>query len=358
MSAFAGCQKRVHAMNHSLLPLGKLKPDLLEQLLRRYSRTDARVIVGPAVGVDAAVIDMGEIFLVAKTDPITFVADDIGLFAVIINANDIACMGGRPKWFLATLLLPEGGTTFDTVDTIFSQLARACSTLNISLCGGHTEVTCGIDRPLLIGQMLGEVEKGRLVSSADMRVGDSIILTKGVPIEAGAIIARERAEELKSIYSAQFVARCRNLVDDPGISVLADAEIACAVGEVHAMHDPTEGGVATGLWEMARASCVGLEIDLKKIPVLSECKTVCDRYNINPLGAIASGALLIAAPSRSAGAIVEALRGAHIDAAIIGRAVDRENGLTLSSGREVMPLPVFARDEITKIFEKNCDLHR
>jgi hydrogenase expression/formation protein HypE len=176
----------------SRLPVGKLPIRTLERLLKRNKITDPRVIVGPGIGEDAAVIDTGnDRYLIAKTDPITFTADQIGWYAVHINANDIVTKGARPLWYLATLLLPEGLTTEGVAEKIFQDTMKACKNLGVSLIGGHTEVTGGLSRPIVVGQMLGEVEKKRLVRINGARPGDAIILTKGIAIEGTAVIARE-----------------------------------------------------------------------------------------------------------------------------------------------------------------------
>ena len=332
------------------LKVGKLPHKMLARLLGRYTRHDERVLVGPAIGVDATVIDFGPSCLVAKTDPITFVSDEIGYYAVVINANDVACMGARPRWFLVTILLPEGRATERMAETIFAQLAEACSQLDVVLCGGHTEVTAGLDRPLVVGQMLGEVPREGLVTSAGLQPGDVIILTKGVPIEGGSIIARERGPQLSELFGEELVQRCRNLILSPGISVVRDAAIARQCGTVHALHDPTEGGLATGLWEIATASGVGLEIDEGRIPILPECKILCEEFGLDPLGTIASGALLIGAPPGDAGRIVDGLQANGIQARVIGRAVPRDRGLLLRRNDELVPLPLFPQDEIAKLF--------
>ncbi|MBC7186662.1 MAG: hydrogenase expression/formation protein [Calditrichaeota bacterium] len=333
-----------------LLQVGKLPQDLLAGLLHRYTGRDDRLLVGPAIGIDATVIDFGASCLVAKTDPITFVSDEIGFYAVVINANDVACMGARPRWFLATILLPEGSATEQMAETVFAQLAQACQELDIVLCGGHTEITVGLDRPIVVGQMLGEVPRERLVTSAGLQPGDHIILTKGVPIEGGSIIARERAQELTELFGPELVTRCRNLIFSPGISVVRDAAIACQAGSVHALHDPTEGGLVTGLRELAAAAGVGLEIDEHRIPILPECKILCDQYGLDPLGTIASGALLIGAPAGDSSRIVAALQAAGIEARVIGRAVEAERGLMLRRAGELIPLPAFPQDEISRLF--------
>lgn len=332
------------------LKVGKLPQEMLARLLGRYTGRDERVLVGADIGVDATVIDFGPTCLVAKTDPITFVSEEIGYYAVVINANDVACMGARPKWFLATILLPEGTATEQMAEEIFAQLAQACRQLEVVLCGGHTEITSGLDRPVVVGQMLGEVANGRVVTSSGLQPGDLLILTKGVPIEGGSIIARERGQQLSELFGEELVRRCRDLVFSPGISVVQDAAIACQCGTVHALHDPTEGGLATGLRELATASGVGLEIDEARIPVLPECKILCDQFGLDPLGTIASGALLIGAPPGDANRIVDGLQASGIQARVIGRAVPPEKGLLLRQNNRLVPLPLFARDEITKLF--------
>jgi hydrogenase expression/formation protein HypE len=337
-------------MNTSI-PIGKLPAEHLMRLLTRHGRPDPRLVVGPRLGEDAAVIDMGDCYLVAKTDPITFATDEIGWYVVSVNANDIACSGATPRWFLATLLLPEGKTTPQMVDTIFDQIASACDSLSITLAGGHTEITHGLDRPIVVGHMLGETSRDSYVCTAGGQVGDDILLTKGIAVEATALIAREKEAELEGICPADYLSRCRNFLHDPGISVVRDAHIARTAGKVHAMHDPTEGGLATGLWEMTQAADVGLEIDHAAIPVFPETAQLCAYFNLNPLGVIASGALLIACPPVETQAIMHALAAEGIPVAVIGRMVERNKGCTMTTQDGVYPLPTFARDEIARLFE-------
>lgn len=333
------------------MPIGKLPPDHLARLLAEHARPDPRLIVGARVGEDAAVIDMGDRYLIAKTDPITFATDEIGWYAVNVNANDVACTGGVPRWFLATLLLPEGKTDATLVDTIFAQMAEACARLDVTLVGGHTEITYGLDRPVVVGQMLGEVAPARFVATEGVRPGDDIILTKGVAVEATAIIAREKANELGETFDSGYLQRCQGFLHNPGISVVLDAQIAQAAGRLHAMHDPTEGGLATGLWEMATAAGVGLEIDEAAIPILPETAALCSQFGLDPLGVIASGALLIACPQSETETILAALRSERISAACVGRAVESGRGCTLLSSGSKRPLPTFTRDEIARLFE-------
>jgi hydrogenase maturation factor len=332
-------------------PVGKLPVEELKRLLQKYASTDPRLIVGGAIGQDAAVIDMGDRYLVAKTDPITFATGQIGWYAVNVNANDIACTGATPRWFLATILLPEGDTGPDLADNIFAQIHAACDRLGVSVAGGHTEITAGLSRPIVVGQMLGEVAPDQLVTTSGTRPGDTLILTKGYAIEATAIIGLEMAATLRDSSLGDKINHYANFLVDPGISVVSDAAVALAAGGVHAMHDPTEGGLATGLYELAEAAGVGLEIYADRLPLLPETRELADFFNLDPLGLIASGALLISATPDATGVIITALEKAGIPAAVIGQALRPEEGRWLLDPTGSQPLPTFVRDEITRLFE-------
>jgi hydrogenase maturation factor len=331
------------------LPIGKLRPALLRELLARHAVPDARVVVGPRVGEDAAVLDMGDRYLVATTDPITFVTEDLGWYALVVNANDLAVRGAVPRWFLATCLLPEGRTTEAEVTTLFAQLGAACQSQRVALVGGHTEVTPGLDRPIVVGTMLGEVDKARLVTTGGARPGDVLVLTKGVPVEGTSIIARVRAAELRARgYDDAWLARAQGTL--ARLSIVPEARLAADLVPVHAMHDPTEGGVATALWEMADAAEVGLVVEAERIPVLAEGAALCREFGLDPLGTIASGALLLALAPTDAGILLHALAREGIDAAFIGRVVPRAAGVILTRGGQPGPLPRFDQDEITRLF--------
>lgn len=331
------------------LPAGKLPSHILARLLAQVESTDRRLIVGPRPGVDCAVIDLENgMCLVAKSDPITFAADEIGWYAVHVNTNDIATTGAAPRWFLATILLPEGTAEAAQAVSIFEQIRRACRDVGATLIGGHTEITYGIDRPIVSGSMLGEVARDRLIAPGGARPGDALLLTKRIAVEATAILAREKARDLAGKFDADFLHRARRFLHDPGISVARDAQVAVGAGRVHAMHDPTEGGLASGLHELAMAANVGLEIDALAVPFYPETEALCAAFGIDAWGVIASGSMLMAVDPDDAAAITCAMRDADIEAAIIGRVVERDRGVTLLAGE---PLKTFARDEITKAFE-------
>jgi hydrogenase maturation factor len=227
---------------------------------------------------------------------------------------------------------------------------RSCAELDIALCGGHTEITHGLDRPIVVGQMLGEVAKDKLVRKERARPGDAIILTKGIAIEGTSIVARERRDYVRRECGQRFLARAQRFLAKPGISVVRDAMLACRVADVHAMHDPTEGGLATGLFELAKSAGLGAHIEREKVRIYPECAALCAKFGLDPLGLIASGALLIALSPPDAAKVVRVLRSNGIDAAAIGRLTHRRHGLTMSVADTQRPLPSFPVDEISKLF--------
>lgn len=338
----------------SALPIGKVPVDLLRGLLARFAKIqDARVLVGPGIGLDAAAIRIGKRVLVAKTDPITFVAEEIGTYALLINANDLATMGATPKWFLATVLLPAHSTSASSMKTLFAQVHAMCRRFRVSLCGGHSEITDAVTRPVVVGCLLGECAPKRMITAAGARIGDAVLLTKGLAIEAVSILARERAGEIRRRHGAGFLARCRRYLTDPGLSVVQEAQLALVAGGVHAMHDPTEGGLSAALYELAEAAGVGLTIEADRIRILPEAARLCADFGLNPLGAISSGALLICTDPDFERRTVARLRQARIPAARIGTVVAKRNGVTLVEKGRARPFPRFAVDELARFFAQS-----
>ena len=328
------------------MKVGKFSADLLERLLAKLEIKDDRVLLGPTVGEDAALLDYGDRVLVAKTDPVTYATNRIGWYAVHVNANDVACTGATPRWFMATLLIPETSSE-EEAEGIFDQVLEACNSLDVALIGGHSEVTQGIAKPIIAGCMLGEVEKGKSVHSGSAQEGDSIVVTKGIALEGTSLLAQDAAE---AGVDTETVSRAAGLLFSPGISVVKDALTACATARVHSLHDPTEGGLATGLWEVAKASGAGLAVEEGSIPILPECSEICDALGLSPLGLLASGALLITLPPEDVPKLMSALEREKIEAFEIGQITAPEEGVHIIRGHDLEPLPSFERDELARFF--------
>ena len=340
--------KTVNKYENKTLKPGKLPLDHLEDLLKEIPNNDPRVELGPSIGEDAALIDIGDKYLVAKTDPITFATEKIGWYAVHVNANDIAAMGATPKWMLATILLPDTASD-DDAKLILGQITDACDQMKISLIGGHTEVTYGLSRPIVSGTMLGEVEKGKEVRSSGSRIGDSIIMTKSIPIEGCAILATEAKQILlDSGISSSEIKTAQELLNNPGISVVNDAIIAAKYGNVTAMHDPTEGGIYGGLAELAKASGLGMHVFEENIIVTPLGKKICNVLGINPMGMIASGSLLICSDPVDEDSIITALSRHGITAIKIGEMKPKSYGTKVRTGNRIIDMPSFERDELAR----------
>ncbi len=333
------------------LPVGKLPVELLQRLLNSAPIMDERVLQGPQFGVDCAVLDLGERLLVLKSDPITFATADIGRYLVQVNSNDIATMGATPRWLLVTALLPENQTSPELVLEIGAGLYAACEEMGISVIGGHTEITHGLERPILAGTLIGEVAREKLITPRGMGPGDQILLTKGVPIEGTALLANEFPERLQGLFSEAEVVEAQGYLIRPGIGVLGDAQIATGAGRVTAMHDPTEGGLAAALWELATAGGKTLLVDVTAVPVPALAARICAAFDLDPLATIASGALLLTVAAGDAPAIISALEEEGIPCAIIGRVAAGPAEVRLQSTTgQLLPRP--ERDEIARLYEQ------
>ena len=336
-------------MATEILPVGKLKPESLIRLLRHTSQAP-ELVVGPAVGEDAAVIDQGNRYLVVSTDPITFATDRCGWYSVCVNANDIAACGGTPRYYSAAIVLPQGQTSLLEVEALFAEIEEACRQMGVLWVGGHTEVSAAVNNILVAGQMIGEVAPEHLCRSSDARVGDALLLVKSAAIEATAIIAAEKAYEVETVQGVEVLKKSQNFLLDPGISVVREAALARDFS-VHAMHDPTEGGVITGIREICMASNCGALVQADSIEILPETEALCRQFGLNPLGAISSGALLLTLPPEVASDLIREYGKAGIRAKVIGEVVSPDMGLQLQEvGGSVVPLPEFVTDEITKLY--------
>ncbi len=305
------------------VPENVLKRSVIKQL--HYRRDE--VILGPGIGEDCAALALlPDEMLVMSTDPITGATKDIGKLAIQITANDLASAGAEPIGVLLTILLPDG-TREIALKRIMEQMELACREVKMQILGGHTEVTRIVNQPVVSVTGVGKAKKGQLVTTAGARPGMDIVVTKWIGLEGTTILAKEKEAELKARFPEAFVNTAISF--EQYLSVLPEAAVAVKSG-VGAMHDVTEGGIFGALWEMAEASDVGLEIDLKKIPIRQETIEVCEYFDINPYGLISSGSMLMAAEDGQT--LVEDLARAGIPASVVGKAVAGNDRVILRDG--------------------------
>ncbi len=331
------------------LPAGKLPNDLLREFLNQFEFDDPSILINPGVGEDTAAVDVEpEEVLVLKSDPITFATDAIGQYAVLINANDIATSGATPRWLLTTLLFPCGVTPSE-IRLVFNELKAFSRRWGITLCGGHTEITDAVTRPVVTGMMAGTVSRQNLIDKRNMATGDRVLLTKGVSVEGTAIIAREFGSRLSELgMSDSEIDRCRQFLAE--ISVLTEARIAAQSEATSAMHDVTEGGLATALEELSIAGNHRIKVNLDGIPIFAETRKICNLLGIHPLGLIGSGSLLICCRKTACQELMDSIRQSGIDVGCIGEVVERGQGIRAVSGGREIDWPKFEVDEITRLF--------
>ncbi len=298
------------------LPAGKVPAETLRKTVFRHLGVERReVLLGPSLGEDGSIIKIGKKLLISAMDPITGSSDRIGWLAVHINANDVATFGVHPAFFSSCILLPENSTE-NIVERICSQIDDAAKDLDMTVIGGHSEVTLGLSRPIIVGCAMGITDDGKYVTTGGSKPGDKLILTKGAGIEGTAILASEAYSYLRNTIDENILRSAAKFYDQ--ISVVKDAILAFNVGGVNAMHDPTEGGIAGGIHEMADAANLGVKIFEDKIMIAQETLEICNFFHIDPLQLISSGALLISASPHSAERILKELSSHGIQAAVIG----------------------------------------
>ncbi len=333
------------------LPQGKLPNQLLEQILNGFSFEDPAMLITAGVGEDIAAVDIkNEEVLVLKSDPITFATDAIGHYAVLVNANDITTCGADPRWFLTTLLFPCGSTGSE-IQHVMHGLNHVASKYGITLCGGHTEITDAVTRPVVVGSLAGTVPENRLIDKKSMKTGDLLLMTKSVSVEGTAIIAREMEHKLLSMgFSDSDIYSCKQFLDH--ISIMEEARIAKDIGGVTAMHDVTEGGLATAVAELSIAGRHRIRIDMNCIPIFPQTQRICDAFGISPLGLIGSGSLLICCSPDTKDDILTGIREAGIHVTCIGEVLEDGEGVVAMDGLKPVAWPIFKVDEIARVFSK------
>ena len=333
------------------LRAGKLPGPLLDHLVDTYrTHPDPAVIVSPGYGRDAAAIQIGGPGqLVVKSDPITFARAGAAKYLVAVNANDIACLGGIPRWLSVVLLLPEHDSTVELVESLFADLQLACNEAGVSVIGGHTEVTSAVNRPVFIGTMLGVPGQRGLIEPGWARPGDDLLLTQWIGIEGTALLARERTEELATALGEATVSRAAKLLRLPGISIVRDTQTVLEAEGITALHDPTEGGLATAIHEIAGASGCGAEILVEAVPILPETTAICAYFGIDPWGLLSSGSLLIAVAPEYRQSVERAAQAGGVPISHIGTLTEPQQGVTMIGSAGRAELRRFDTDEVARV---------
>lgn len=326
------------------MKVGKLPESvLLRSVLKQINHRREEVLIGPALGQDCAVLALaeGEVFTLSS-DPITGTVKDLGSHSIHITANDLAASGAEPVGVMLTILLPET-TSEEELRQIMKDAEAACAGLQMEILGGHTEITNVVKQPLISVTGVGKIKKEELLTTMQVKAGQDIVVSKWIGLEATTILAKEKKDKLRTVFSEDFIQTAKEF--EQYLSVVPDARAAKAFG-VSAMHDITEGGVFGALWEMAAGACVGLDIDIRKIPIRQETVEICEFFNLNPYIIMSSGSMMIAADDGAG--LVQAMKAAGIEAAVIGKAT-AGNDRILRNGDDVRYLDKPQTDELYKV---------
>ena len=325
---------------------GKIPPGVLERLLNLPRRTNPALLVGPGPGEDAALLRLRERRVVVSSDPITFRTPRPGYYAVHINANDIAAMGASPEFFTLTLIMPPQSTEKE-IAKIWIDAVDAADTLQAVLVGGHSEISTAVITAVISVTMFGKLIKDRPFKTGDGLPGDAIIQVGPMGIEGTSILASENKSSLEQEFGPDFTELAAGFLFDPGLSVVTPASLAAENLDVRAMHDPTEGGLATGLIEIALASGTGLVVSEEKLLLRPETLKICRFLKYDPLGLISSGCLLFTVEAKEADKAVQLMEEAGFASACIGRLTENKEQYFLEDRTGMRSkLPMFAVDEL------------
>ncbi len=303
-------------MRREILPVGKVPVEVLRKvILTHIGARRPEVILGPSEGEDGAVLRVGDKIIVSSVDPISGALEKVGWEAVNISANDVATFGVKPIFFSSCILLPKKASV-EVVESICGEIDSAAKALDMAVIGGHSEITPGLDHPIVVGFSMGITEPGEYVTSAGARPGDLILITKHVGLEGASILAADRYNLLRGVMSEDSLRIAKEFYRQ--ISVVKEALLAFDTGGVTAMHDPTEGGLANGIHELSDASNVGFKVYEEKIPVASETREICNFFGIDPLQLISSGVLLATIRPEFEKRITTLLEKNGVETSIIG----------------------------------------
>lgn len=297
------------------MKIGKVPESVLKRsILNQIHTKREEVLIGAGVGEDCAVLTLpeDEVFVVS-TDPITGAEKGAGKLAVQVTVNDLASSGAGPVAILVSALLPPE-TEEAALRELMHEMELACNRLQVQIAGGHTEITTAVNRPILTVMGIGKAKKDQVITTKGAKPGQDIVLSKWIGLEGTAILARDKEAELRTRYPSHMIEEAKAF--DRWLSIVPEAATAVKSG-VSAMHDVTEGGIFGALWELAESSGVGLEIDLKQIPIRQETVEICEFFAVNPYELISSGSLLMVTDDGLE--LVKRLEAEHIPAKVIGK---------------------------------------
>lgn len=327
------------------MKIGKISESVLKRsvLKQLHREEDTRLLNRPQVGADHSIVELGtDELLVTAVETVALEQEKAVRAAVIRAANNVAVSGAEVIGIENCILMP-GTTNEAQLKKIVAQMERTCQELGMEILGGHTEVTRAVNYPVVtvtaFGALKKEVAKAQKKGGPDM----DVIVTKWVGMEATAMLAEEKQEELQQRYPLAMIEEAKKM--EICMPILSEAATAVKSG-VGSMHDVSQGGIFAALWEIAQQTGVGLQIDLKKIPIRQETVEICEYYGLNPYKILSGGSMLLLAEHGNE--VVWNLEKAGIHATVIGRTTDGNDRVILNE-EETRYLELPGTDEIYQV---------
>jgi hydrogenase expression/formation protein HypE len=291
---------------------GKKSGELVRSLFLRYFGNPALNILG-----DSAILDVGSRRLAFTTDafvvdPLFFPGGDIGKLAVFGTVNDLAAAGARPLALSAAFILEEG-LEFTTLERVVMSMAESASEVGVPIVAGDTKVVPrgSADKMFITTSGIGVlIDEARVPSPERASPGDIVLLSGTIGDHGMAVMSCREGIR----FGSEIVSDCAPLHDL--VSCLLDA-----APNVHCLRDPTRGGLAAALNEIAVQSGVCIEIDEANVPVSEDVRAACELLGIDPLHVANEGKMLAIVPAEEAQDALSAMRrhplGSH--ASLIGK---------------------------------------
>ena len=309
---------------------GKLSAEALSRtVFRALGAERPEVLIGPAVGEDAAVIRWTGRYLLFASDPIVGASESAGKLLVRVNVNDIASKGGEPAYMVITIIAPPAmGEAY--VSRVMRDAHVECARYGIAIVGGHTEFNELYDHPVLSAALIGHAE--RVFRASDISPGDVLFATGHIGVEGMAILASDRPDLLSGILSPDEIAEVRSWMDDTCILETSRVLRRHSVF----MHDPTEGGFWGGAREVCRLAGIEADIEEDVVPIHPYTKRVSENLGFDPLSLVASGSMLAVVKRESEDDTAKALCDAGIPFERVGRMTERPCGQSGGSPPEAL----------------------
>lgn len=329
--------------------MSKFSFDVLKQRVFPVTATkDPDVLLGAAFGQDVALTKVGDDILASHVDPIVGAVGNIGWLAVHVACNDIAASGIAPRWILLLVLVPRADDE-ELLGEIMTDAARAAQEVNVSIIGGHTGYSAGLSRPLVAVTALGTASGCKPVRTDGARVGDHVLVTKGIALEGTAILAQDFADVAYDLgLSDEELAEGREVMK--GVSVMPEALLLAANG-VSAMHDVTRGGLLETVLEITYLSGVGIEIDSERLPIPLIVARFAQAFHFDPLRMISSGTLVATVPENCLSSVQDALKEANTPFAIVGRVTEGRGVSVIEDGHVTQHRNLQAeQDELARLW--------